>query len=221
MNKDIKNKKYQEAALSEAAEWAKVTKARMRKSSDRVIPEMDYDKAPPGLYDVPWATGVYWRKYYHDPADNFFEVSNWQRSFNNIANQLEISDDALDLGCGLGVAAVGLARMGFRVKAFDLSEEPIRIAKAYANKENLQIDYFIGDANAIDTYKNLGKFSAIVIRATFHHIAEPDFLLSNLRDNHLLPGGKIYIFESGPPKILAISILQQILSNVRLGFCMC
>lgn len=92
--------------------------------------------------------------------------------------------------------------MGFKVKAFDVSEETIKIAQSYANKDNLKIDYFVGDANSIDTYRKLGKFSAILIHATFHHIAYPDFLLSNLKDNHLLPGGKIYIFEGGPPKAL-------------------
>lgn len=94
-DKLTESKEYQEAVLSESTEWTKVNKARINRSSGRVIPEMDYEKAPPGIYSVPWATTVHWRQYYHDPADNFFELPNNQRSFNNIANQLEVSDDAL------------------------------------------------------------------------------------------------------------------------------
>ena len=47
----------------------------------------------------------------------------------------------LDIGCGGGLLAEPLARLGAQVTAIDASEKNIKIAKLHAEKENLSIDY--------------------------------------------------------------------------------
>ena len=48
---------------------------------------------------------------------------------------------ALDVGCGAGLLAEPLARMGADVTAIDAASENIAVAKAHAEKQRLPIDY--------------------------------------------------------------------------------
>lgn|GEM_PF-6451086 len=210
---------YQEAIKGECEEWKKINNYRLKLSKGGIPPELDVERAPKGLYDVPWATTLHWRKYYHDSNDSYIGINNYNNLFINVIfKQQNISQDALEIGCGLGSTSVRLARLGFNVKAFDLSNETIEIAKGYAHKEKLNIEYSTGDANNIDTYNNFGKFSTIIIHHTFHHIFKPDFVLSRLRDHHLLPGGKIFIIDSGMAQprfiVLLLSALELLMPTI-------
>ena len=51
----------------------------------------------------------------------------------------------LDLGCGLGRHAIHFARQGFRVSAFDLSEEGTAHLRDWAGRERLDIDVKTAD----------------------------------------------------------------------------
>lgn len=47
----------------------------------------------------------------------------------------------LDVGCGAGREAISLTRLGFKVKAIDISSNMIKVAKGLAEKEELAIDF--------------------------------------------------------------------------------
>lgn len=53
---------------------------------------------------------------------------------------------ALDVATGSGANALFLARKGFRVEAFDLSAEAIRVAREAAQAEGLEVDFRQADA---------------------------------------------------------------------------
>lgn len=51
----------------------------------------------------------------------------------------------LDLGCGLGRHAILFGKNGFDVTCFDISEEAINKTREWAEKENLDFSYDVGD----------------------------------------------------------------------------
>lgn len=56
----------------------------------------------------------------------------------------------LDLGCGTGRTTIPLHKMGYKVIGVDLTEAMIQAAKEIAILENLDIDYQVGDATALN-----------------------------------------------------------------------
>ena len=83
----------------------------------------------------------------------------------------------LDVSCGIGTQAIGLAKLGYTVTASDLSPKEVSRAKSEANKRGLQIDFSVAD-----------------MRETFaHHQKEYDLIISC--DNsvpHLLSDEEIF-----------------------------
>ena len=82
-----------------------------------------------------WSTNVddYWR----NVADEFLPLAlMWKnKNFTTV----------LDLGCGIGRNAIFLAKTGFSVSAFDLSENGLSLLKKDAEREKLNIDIKLGD----------------------------------------------------------------------------
>jgi ubiquinone/menaquinone biosynthesis C-methylase UbiE len=82
-----------------------------------------------------WSTNVddYWR----NVADELLPLAlKWKtKNFTNV----------LDLGCGIGRNAIYLAKIGFSVSAFDLSEDGLAQLKKETQRENLNIDIKLGD----------------------------------------------------------------------------
>jgi len=58
--------------------------------------------------------------------------------------------DVLDLGCGPGLLAAGLARAGCRVTGVDLNEHSLAYAEAAAREEGLDITYLRQDFRTLD-----------------------------------------------------------------------
>lgn len=78
---------------------------------------------------------------------------------------------ALDMGCGFGTQAIFLAQQGFEVKAFDFSEQAIRVARQRAEKQKVKVDFFVGDINILDLKET---FSFVLDRGLFHVLGKKD-----------------------------------------------
>lgn len=74
----------------------------------------------------------------------------------------------LDIGCGGGLIAEPLARMGANVTAIDASEKNIYIAKAHAEKEGLEIDYRF--ATAEELAENGEQFDTVTALEIIEHV---------------------------------------------------
>ncbi len=74
----------------------------------------------------------------------------------------------LDIGCGEGKDAVFLARNGYRVSAFDISETGIAKAKALAEKVGVHVDFFLADAA---DYRSEEEFDIIYSSGVLHFVA--------------------------------------------------
>lgn len=83
---------------------------------------------------------------------------------------------ALDVGCGAGLLAEPLARMGASVTAVDAAEENIAAAKAHAEGSGLVIDYRHGELAAL----GLGTFDLVTSMEVIEHVADKAAFIAGL-----------------------------------------
>lgn len=96
----------------------------------------------------------------------------------------------LEIGCGIGVDSIQLARCGFDVTAVDLTENALAVAKDYAALRGVTIDFQLANAEQLP-FEN-DSFEAVYSFGVLHHT--PD-IEAAVREVHrvLKPGGKAYI----------------------------
>ena len=80
---------------------------------------------------------------------------------------------ALDVGCGAGLLAEPLARLGAKVTAIDAAPELIEAAKAHAAGAGLDIDY-----RAVGVEALKGKFDLVTSMEVIEHVADPKAFVS-------------------------------------------
>ena len=78
----------------------------------------------------------------------------------------------LDVGCGGGILSVSLARMGARVIGLDLSEASIQVARQYAQKQGLKIDYRYESVQEF-AEQQAGTFDIVTCMEMLEHVPEP------------------------------------------------
>ena len=94
---------------------------------------------------------------------------------------------ALDVGCGAGLLAEPLARMGAEVTAIDPASELIAAARDHAAGQGLAIDY---RASAIEEI--LGTFDLITTMEVIEHTADPQQFLNEVA-KRLAPNGLLIL----------------------------
>ncbi|MGH6828197.1 MAG: bifunctional 2-polyprenyl-6-hydroxyphenol methylase/3-demethylubiquinol 3-O-methyltransferase UbiG, partial [Rhizomicrobium sp.] len=76
----------------------------------------------------------------------------------------------LDIGCGGGLLAEPMARLGFAVTGLDASEKNIDIARAHADREGLALNYQVGTAESL---AEAGKsFDVVLSMEVVEHVAD-------------------------------------------------
>jgi 2-polyprenyl-6-hydroxyphenyl methylase/3-demethylubiquinone-9 3-methyltransferase len=80
---------------------------------------------------------------------------------------------AADVGCGAGLLAEPLARLGAEVTGVDAAPENIEAARAHAMGQGLEIDYRVGGVEAL-----AGPYDLITAMEVVEHVADvPAFLM--------------------------------------------
>jgi 2-polyprenyl-6-hydroxyphenyl methylase/3-demethylubiquinone-9 3-methyltransferase len=83
--------------------------------------------------------------------------------------------DILDVGCGGGILAEPLARLGGRVTAIDPAEENTTVAHLHAEKSGLEIDY---RATTVEALAETGKrFDVVIASEVVEHVADLDLFV--------------------------------------------
>jgi SAM-dependent methyltransferase len=111
----------------------------------------------------------------------------WDESIERQATQLssiihERWPDAatvLDVSCGIGTQAIGLAQRGFSVTASDLSDASVARAKTEAQLREVEIDYSVCDMRAAHSH-HLRPFNVVVSadNSITHLLSDDDLLLA-------------------------------------------
>jgi 2-polyprenyl-6-hydroxyphenyl methylase / 3-demethylubiquinone-9 3-methyltransferase len=110
---------------------------------------------------------------------------------------------ALDLGCGGGLVAEPLARMGAAVTAVDADAVAIGAARLHAAERDVAVDYEVGSS---DELAEAGRrFDLVLALEIIEHVADRDEFLATL-GALVAPGG-----------LLILSTLNRTLKSLVLG----
>jgi 2-polyprenyl-6-hydroxyphenyl methylase / 3-demethylubiquinone-9 3-methyltransferase len=96
----------------------------------------------------------------------------------------------LDIGCGGGLLAEPMARLGFRVTGVDASEANIKTASVHAEEQGLDIGYRHGSAEALAEEK--ARFDVVLNMEVVEHVADVGSFL-RATASMVSPGGLMFV----------------------------
>lgn len=80
--------------------------------------------------------------------------------------------DVLDIGCGGGLLAEGMAARGARVTGIDLGERSLEVARLHALESGLNVDYRYVSAEQFAT-EQPGRFDVVTCLEMLEHVPDP------------------------------------------------
>ena len=96
----------------------------------------------------------------------------------------------LEVGCGIGVDSIQLAKAGFDVTAVDLTENALTVAREFAAHSGVSIDFRRANAENLDFPD--ATFDVVYSFGVLHHTPDIEKAVSEVR-RVLKPGGKALI----------------------------
>lgn len=109
-------------------------------------------------------------QYLRDQVDRHWQLD--ERDLRPLAGR-----SAADVGCGAGLLAEPLARLGARVTAVDAAEANIEAARAHALGQGLEIDYRVGGVEALRD-----RYDLVCSLEVVEHVADVRGFVQGLAD---------------------------------------
>jgi len=107
------------------------------------------------------------QEYLVDKIKNHFSIlPNESYPFKNL--------NLLDVGCGGGLIAEPMTRLGAKVTGIDASEKNINVAKFHAEQMNLKINYLCATPEKLDE-----QFDVILCLEIIEHVADVDLFIKS------------------------------------------
>ena len=116
---------------------------------------------------------------------------------------------ALDVGCGAGLLAEPLARMGAKVTGVDAAPENIAAAQGHSAGQGLSISYFAGELAALPP----STFDLVTSMEVVEHVTDPAAFIGELAAR-LAPGGLMIL---STPNRTMLSKLLLVEAAERVG----
>src|SRR3954453_15523334 len=95
---------------------------------------------------------------------------------------------AADVGCGAGLLAEPLARLGAEVTGVDAAPENVAAARTHALGQGLAIDYRVGSVEALEP----GAYDLVTSLEVVEHVSDPRGFVDGLA-GALKPGGLLIL----------------------------
>jgi 2-polyprenyl-6-hydroxyphenyl methylase/3-demethylubiquinone-9 3-methyltransferase len=111
----------------------------------------------------------------------------------------------LDIGCGGGLVAEPMARLGAEVVAVDASARNVEIARTHARQGGVEVDYRCGTAEALAEAGE--RFDAVLSLEVVEHVADPAAFLASCA-SLVAPGGALVVATiNRTPQAFALAIV--------------
>ena len=108
-----------------------------------------------------------------------------------IAERIELAGlRVVDVGCGGGLLAEGLARAGARVTGIDMGEAPLSVARLHLLESGLEVDYRQSTAEAL-AKSEPASFDALTCLEMLEHVPDPASVIAACAEL-VRPGGKVF-----------------------------
>ena len=78
----------------------------------------------------------------------------------------------LDVGCGGGILAEAMSKLGARVKGIDLSEKALKVARFHLLESRLPVDYELCPAETL-AEREPGRFDLVTCMEMLEHVPDP------------------------------------------------
>jgi SAM-dependent methyltransferase len=96
----------------------------------------------------------------------------------------------LEVGCGIGVDSIQLARCGFEVTAVDLTENALVVARDFAAHHGVSVDFRLGNAEGLEFPDE--TFDVVYSFGVLHHTPDIEKAVAEVH-RVLKPGGTAYV----------------------------
>jgi cyclopropane fatty-acyl-phospholipid synthase-like methyltransferase len=105
---------------------------------------------------------------------------------------------ALDLGCGMGLVTVYLARHGFKATGVDMVERALGVARRRAATHRVEVELVQGDVTRLDQAGVTGPFDLLIDRGCFHNLSEDERARYNASITRVAAAGaELILFSLG------------------------
>ena len=96
----------------------------------------------------------------------------------------------IDIGCGGGLLAEGMATMGATVTGIDMGEAPLAVARLHAEQSGVQVEYLHSTAEAIAGQRP-GHYDVVTCLEMLEHVPDPAAVIKACAQL-VKPGGQVF-----------------------------
>lgn len=112
----------------------------------------------------------------------------------------------IDIGCGGGLVAEGMAQLGATVTGIDLGEAPLAVARIHAQQNNVEVEYLCIAAEEI-AEQRAGQYDAVTCLEMLEHVPDPASIIRACA-KLVKPGGQIFFSTiNRNPKAFMLAIV--------------